>query len=62
MDKEVLDTSIETIETTIGELIATISEIALNSANSEAEAYHVTSLTLGELLKDQQVSWELDFS
>jgi hypothetical protein len=39
------------IDTTLGELIATISDVAFENSASAKEAYDLTSLVLGEILK-----------
>ena len=39
------------IDTTLGELIATISDIAFEKSANAREAYDLTSLVLGEILK-----------
>ena len=45
---------IRTIETTIGELVEAITEIALESGNSEAEGYKLASLTIESILRKQK--------
>jgi hypothetical protein len=44
----------EKIQTTIGDLIAAISEIALKAGKTEAEGYHLASLTLQSILRKNQ--------
>lgn len=39
------------IDTTVGDLIATISEIALKAGKTEEEGYKLASLTLQNILK-----------
>jgi hypothetical protein len=41
----------ERITTTLGDLIATISEIALQAGRTEQEGYHLASLALKNILK-----------
>lgn len=43
--------STEKIHTTIGDLIAAISDIALKAGQSEAEGYELVSLTLNSILQ-----------
>ena len=45
-----INTSLETIETTIGELIETITQIALEAGKTEQEGYELASLTLENML------------
>ena len=42
---------IEMIETTIGELIEIITEIAVEGGKSEAEGYHLASVTLEHIIR-----------
>ncbi len=49
--KKQLDESVEKIETTIGELITIITEIALEDGKSEEESYELTSKTLERILR-----------
>ncbi len=51
MDKEIATTSIETIETTIGELVELITDIALEAGRSEEEGYELASLTIESILR-----------
>mgnify|MGYP001428761567 CR=1 FL=1 len=41
----------EKIETTIGDLVAAVSEIALKAGKTEREGYELASLTLNKILK-----------
>lgn len=43
--------SLERIETTIGELVEAITEIALESGSSEQECYHLASVTIESILR-----------
>ena len=51
MTKELCTTQIETVETTIGELIEEITDIALEAGKSEEESYQLASLTLESILR-----------
>lgn len=51
MDNENLKKSVETIETTIGDLIEAITQIALEAGDSEEEGYQLASLTLEDILR-----------
>jgi len=44
------DTSIKTIETTLGELIEAITNIAMESGRSEDEAYYFASEVLNDII------------
>lgn len=50
MDKEFINRQVETIETTLGELIEAITQIALESGKSESESYELASRTIESLL------------
>lgn len=54
MKKEQLEQSVTVIETTIGELVEAITDIALESGRSEEEGYELASLTLGKILGYQE--------
>lgn len=43
--------SVETIDTTLGELIEAITQIALEAGNTEEEGYKLASLALSDLLR-----------
>ena len=49
MDKKLKQ--IDTIQTTIGDLIATITEIALETGKSEEEGYELASLAIESILR-----------
>lgn len=49
MKKEL--SGIETIETTIGDLIEAITEIALEAGKTEEESYELASITLESILR-----------
>ncbi len=40
------------IDTTLGELIATISDVAFEYSDDSDEAYHLACMVLAEILKD----------
>jgi len=44
------ETSIRTIETTLGELIETLTNIAIESGRTEDEAYYLTSAILNDVI------------
>lgn len=54
MKKEQLERSVNVIETTIGDLVEAITDIALESGKSEEEGYELASLTLGKILGYQE--------
>lgn len=49
------ETSIHTIETTLGDLIEAITEIALSSGRTEDEGYYLASVILNEILLPEAV-------
>jgi len=51
MQKELFGQEIEKVETTIGELIEAITEIALEAGKTEAEGYQLASMTLESILR-----------
>ena len=51
MDKRLLGQSIKTIETTVGELIEAVTQIALETGRTEEEGYELASLTLENILR-----------
>jgi hypothetical protein len=51
MTTEKLEDSIEKLETTIGDLIEAVTEIALESGKSELEGYLLASLTIESILR-----------
>ncbi len=44
------ETAIKTIETTLGELIETLTNIAIESGRTEDEAYYLTSAILNDVI------------
>jgi len=51
MNKDIALSAVETIETTIGELVELITEIALESGQSEEEGYELASMTIESILR-----------
>lgn len=60
MSAKGIENSVNTIETTIGELIETITEIAMETGKSETEGYELASLALEKMLKDSKTSLSSD--
>jgi hypothetical protein len=56
MDKVLTETAVEIVETTIGDLIEAITEIALESGSSEAEGYQLASITIESILRKNRMS------
>lgn len=54
MKKDQIAKSFGIIETTIGDLIEAITDIALEAGKTEEEGYHLASLTLGKILGEQK--------
>ena len=51
MKNQQVQEAVETIETTLGELIEAITQIALETGKSEAEGYSLASLTIERILE-----------
>lgn len=51
MDKTFPEESFEKIETTIGELVEVITQIALEAGKSEEEGYKLASMTIEKILR-----------
>jgi hypothetical protein len=51
MNKDIALTSVETIQTTIGELVELITEIALENGQSEEEGFELASMTIESILR-----------
>lgn len=51
MEREQSSVEIEKIETTIGELVEAITEIALEAGKTIDEGYHLASLTIESILR-----------
>lgn len=50
MDRDVTDQNFECIQTTIGDLVEAITQIALEAGKSEQEGYRLASLTIEQIL------------
>ena len=50
METNIIEES-ERVDTTIGELIATITEVALETGKSEEEGYHLASIAVEAILR-----------
>lgn len=59
MKEKLVEVAIERIETTIGELVSTITEIAMESGKSEEEGYELASVTLERILNESNKSLSL---
>lgn len=59
MDKVLAETAVEVVETTIGELIEAITEIALESGSTEAEGYQLASATIENILRKNRKHAEM---
>ena len=46
----------EKIQTTVGELIEALTQVAIEAGNTEAEGYKLASLALSDLLKQRQTA------
>lgn len=67
MDKEIknnkeikndlFDSSIDVAETTIGDLVHAITEIASHYGKSEKESYHIAQETLADVLSRQDIDY-----
>jgi len=60
MDKQTLVYTLETIETTIGDLVEAITEIALETGKTEAEGYRLASLTIESILRRSRIRTEAE--
>lgn len=60
MMKDRAEKAVETIETTIGDLIEAITQIAMETGKSEEEGYHLASITLEDILRRHQVDLEVN--
>ncbi len=54
MDKQ-LEKAVTTIETTVGELVEIVTQIALESGNNEDESYELASRTLESILYRNEI-------
>ena len=59
MEKNSFKDSVERINTTIGDLIEAVTQIALEAGKTEAEGYQLASLTLESILKKNRVPEEI---
>lgn len=59
MKDKMLTRAVETIETTIGDLIEAITEIALEAGKSEQEGYQLASATIERILNDPERGLDL---
>ena len=50
--KQNVNETVECIETTIGELIEMLTQIAVETGSSEQESYELASITLQKILSD----------
>jgi len=57
--KEQFDSSVETIQTTIGELIEAITSVALEAGRSQEEGYELASQTLSGILERHNLDLDL---
>lgn len=48
------------VETTVGDLIAAISEIALKAGRTEQEGYRLASLTLEKIMRERMATSQID--
>lgn len=54
MDQQATEHLVETIQTTIGDLVEAITQVALEAGKSEAEGYKLASLTIESILRRNQ--------
>ena len=59
MKNKLVNCAVETIDTTIGELIEAVTSIALESGKSEKEGYELASITLERILNNPDKGLEL---
>ena len=52
MNEHKIKRSVQTIETTVGELVEIITQIALETGKTEEEGYRLASLTVEKILHD----------
>jgi len=57
--KEQFDSSVDTIQTTIGELIEAITSVALEAGRSQEEGYELASQTLSGILERHNLDLDL---
>lgn len=51
---ELAQGNLNTIETTVGDLIEVITEIALEAGKSESEGYQLASMTIEKILREKR--------
>lgn len=61
MDKQ-LEKAVTTIETTVGELVEIVTQIALESGNNEEESYELASRTLESILYRNELDLDLSLN
>lgn len=54
-----LERSIGTIQTTIGELVEALTQVALEDGSSDKESYELAAQTLGSILSREQIELEI---
>lgn len=59
MDNEDREMSLETIHTTLGDLVEAITSIALETGKSEEEGYKLAAMTIESILRRQQRELQL---
>ncbi|MDC0357734.1 hypothetical protein OAO01_02885 [Oligoflexia bacterium] len=60
MQNEQSNQAVEAIETTVGDLIEAVAQIALEAGKTEKEGYHLASLALANILHRNKK--EVDFA
>ena len=58
MDKKYAQESLETVHTTVGELISVITEIALKAGKTEEEGYELASRAIESILRRSRTDLE----
>ena len=61
MSKRLVEQSLSSIETTIGELIEAVTEFALQAGKTEREAYVLASLAIDDLLASRRHKGNKEF-
>ncbi len=57
--KEQLEQSFEKIETTVGDLIEALTEVAQEAGKSDLESYQIASESLGRILSRNEIELDL---
>lgn len=60
INSDLFDSSIDAAETTIGDLVHAITEIAAHYGKSEKESYHIAQETLADVLSRQDIDYTKD--